>query len=417
MTDPDSTQRMEGLLAVSRALAAAPDMGVFLNNLITACAELTGCEIASVLELEEDGKQLRFLAVPWFYLEALQTLKVPLKESIAGRAVRTGKPVVVPDAAADPGHFRGIDQAAGFTTRSLAAAPIVYQDEVLGALETVNKVADAPFTEQDIEALAALASYAAVAIHITRLVRKSEKVVDEMNRLDRMKSEFIAIASHELRTPLGLILGHSTFLREVIQPEHRPEMEIVVRNAMRLKEIVENFSNIDNVRRGMATLRRRVFSLKRAIEEVRDSFYQETHKKGLSLRIETGEDPLMVEGDADKIAIALSNLVQNAVTFTNAGGHILIAAEPMPGYVKVSVIDDGIGIPLKDLPHIFERFYQVETHLTRKHGGMGLGLSVAKVMIEMHGGRIWAESVEGKGSNFTFILPLSPGEPPPALSS
>jgi signal transduction histidine kinase len=405
---------MRKLLEVSQALADAPDMGAFLNTLITVCAELTGCEIASILEQEEDGQQLRFLAVPWFYREALQTLKVPLDASIAGRAIQTGKPVIVPDAAADAGHFKGIDQAAGFTTRSLASAPIVYQDEALGALETINKVADAPFTEEDVEVLTALASYAAVAIHTTRLVRKSEKVVDEMNRLDRMKSEFIAIASHELRTPLGLILGHSTFLREVIQLEHRPEMEIIVRNAIRLKEIVENISNIDNVQRGMATLRRRVFSMKRAIEEVRDSFYQETLKKRLSLRIETGKDPLMVEGDADKITIALSNLVKNAVTFTNAGGHILIAAETMPGYVKVSVIDDGIGIPPKDLPHIFERFYQVETHLTRKHGGMGLGLSVAKVMIEMHGGRIWAESIEGKGSNFTFILPLSPSEPVPA---
>jgi two-component system sensor histidine kinase VicK len=111
-----------------------------------------------------------------------------------------------------------------------------------------------------------------------------------------------------------------------------------------------------------------------------------------------------------KISIALSNLVKNGITFTDAGGTVFIVAEQIPGYVKVSVIDDGIGIPTRDLPHVFERFYQVESHLTRKHGGMGLGLSVAKVMIELHGGRIWAESVEGKGSNFTFILPIDSGQ-------
>ncbi len=94
--------------------------------------------------------------------------------------------------------------------------------------------------------------------------------------------------------------------------------------------------------------------------------------------------------------------------FTNQGGHVFVTGELVPGYVKVSVIDDGIGIPAKDLPHIFDRFFQVESHLTRRHGGMGLGLSVAKVMIEMHGGRIWAESMEGKGSNFTFLLPVNP---------
>jgi signal transduction histidine kinase len=85
---------------------------------------------------------------------------------------------------------------------------------------------------------------------------------------------------------------------------------------------------------------------------------------------------------------------------------VFLVAEQIPGYVKVAVIDDGIGIPAKDLPHIFDRFYQVESHLTRRHGGMGLGLSVAKMMIEMHGGRIWVESAEGRGSMFTILLPL-----------
>ena len=92
--------------------------------------------------------------------------------------------------------------------------------------------------------------------------------------------------------------------------------------------------------------------------------------------------------------------------FTNEAGHILVTAKEAAGHIHVSVIDDGIGIPAKDVPHIFDRFYQVESHLTRKHGGMGLGLSVAKMMIEMHGGSITAQSIPGKGSNFTIILPV-----------
>ena len=135
---------------------------------------------------------------------------------------------------------------------------------------------------------------------------------------------------------------------------------------------------------------------------------QEAVSKSITLHADAGHGDLLVEGDASKISIALSNVVKNALDFTNPGGHVFIVAEQIPGYVKVSVIDDGIGIPVKDLSHIFERFYQVESHLTRKHGGMGLGLSVAKVMTELHGGRIWAESVEGKGSNFTILLPVNP---------
>jgi two-component system sensor histidine kinase VicK len=145
--------------------------------------------------------------------------------------------------------------------------------------------------------------------------------------------------------------------------------------------------------------------MKHVIDEVVASFKDMASEQNITLTTESARDDLFVEADETKISIAVSNLVKNGITFTDAGGHVLVKSESLPGYVKVSVIDDGIGIPMKDLPHIFERFFQVESHLTRRHNGMGLGLSVAKVMIEMHGGRIWAESLEGKGSNFSFLLP------------
>ena len=274
--------------------------------------------------------------------------------------------------------------------------------------EVVNKTGEAHYTEEDLTILETLASQAAIAIQNTQLEKKVKKSQDQVSHLDRMKSDFIGIASHELRTPLGLILGHATFLREVIQPEYRAQLDIIIRNSMRLKEIIDSIANMDNAQSGTVSLRSRSISIKHVVEEVMGSFIKEAERKHLTLHADTGHDELMVEGDASKISIALSNVVKNALVFTNPGGHVFIVAEQIPGYVKLSVIDDGIGIPTKDLSHIFERFYQVESHLTRKHGGMGLGLSVAKVMTELHGGRIWAESVEGKGSNFTLLLPVNP---------
>ena len=120
------------------------------------------------------------------------------------------------------------------------------------------------------------------------------------------------------------------------------------------------------------------------------------------------EEDLPVEADANKITVAVSNLVRNAITFTNDGGRVVVKVEPVPGYAQVSVSDNGIGIPAADLSRVFDRFFQVESHLTRRITGMGLGLSVAKTMIELHGGRIWVESVEGEGSTFTFLLPVKP---------
>ncbi len=413
MTETDRIQRLERMLELGRALSLSAEIEPFLQSLIAAASELTGSEVASILEIQDTGDHFRFLAAPWFHRDSLKAVKVPVRGSVAGLAYQNVKPAVVNDVSSAAHHFKGADQAAEFQTRSIAAVPVIFKGEISGVLEAVNKTGSTHYTEEDITILETLASQAAIAMQNAHMMDRVRKSLDEMAQLDRMKTDFIAIASHELRTPLGLILGHSTFLREVITSEHKSHLDIIIRNTMRLKEIVDNFANIDNFQRGMSSIRRRDMSIKRVIEEVADSFFEEAQHKQISLRVEPGPDELMVEGDAAKIAIALSNLVKNAITFTNSGGHIMILGEQIPGYAKVSVLDDGIGIPSKDLPRIFERFFQVESHLTRKHGGLGLGLSVAKVMVEMHGGRIWVESVEGRGSNFTFILPLEPE--PPAL--
>jgi len=400
--------RLERLIEISRAMSTALELEPFLDALIATAGELTGCETASILELEEDGDQLRFLAVPKFHQDLLKPVKVPMQASVAGWVLEHGQAAVIPDVIAEPLHFKGADQATNFVTRSLAAVPITFQGEKLGVLEVVNKTGAANYTEEDLAILEVLASQAACAIQNSHLVNKVKKSQDQITQLDRMKSDFIAISSHELRTPLGLILGHATFLREVIQPDFRDQLDIIVLNSMRLKEIIDSIAKMDNAQTGMASLRARPISIKQIVQEVMDSFMQEAGSKQLTLAADMGKSDLLLEGDASKISIALSNVVKNALDFTNPGGHVSIVAEQIPGHVKVSVIDDGIGIPAKDLPHVFERFYQVESHLTRKHGGMGLGLSVAKVMTELHGGRIWAESVKGKGSKFTILLPVIP---------
>ncbi len=230
---------------------------------------------------------------------------------------------------------------------------------------------------------------------------------DKSHNLERLKNEFIAITSHELRTPLGLILGHATFLRELIGSEYHEQVDVIIRSATKLKDIIESLSSVDNYQTGGASLRSRKVSITRIIEDVSASFRGMAAQEGVSLKMDIDRNQeLLIDADGSKIAIVLSSLVKNALTFTNEGGHVIIRGGLDTGCIKVSVQDDGVGIPAKDLPHIFERFYQVESHLTRRHGGMGLGLSVAKVMIEIHGGRIWAESTEGKGSTFTFLLPL-----------
>jgi signal transduction histidine kinase len=147
------------------------------------------------------------------------------------------------------------------------------------------------------------------------------------------------------------------------------------------------------------------------VEDVTLTFQDEAKSRNITLDADTGDSPWYIDADGVKINIALGNLVKNALQFTDPGGHVHIQVGEDSGYLNVTVTDDGIGIPARDLPRVFERFFQVETHLTRRHGGMGLGLSVAKAMIELHGGRIWVESEVGKGSTFTFLLPVHKAAP------
>jgi signal transduction histidine kinase len=336
-----------------------------------------------------------------------------LNGSLAGWVFLNSQLLAVSDVAKDSRHYKRFDEIAGFTARSILSVPMFIHGKPMGVLEVFNKAGG--YSEDDITVVETLAALAAVAVEKDALEKDVLSAQEEARELDRLKNEFIAITSHELRTPLGLILGHSTFLKELMGVEYQEQVDAIIRNASRLKEIIESLTSVDNYQTGGALVRSRKVSVARIIEDVCVSFNDMAKKKKITLKsdIPSGQE-MWVDVDGGKIAIVLSNLMKNAITFTNEGGEVIVSGEQQHDYIKVSVKDNGIGVPTKDLPRIFDRFYQVESHLTRRHGGMGLGLSVAKVMVEMHGGRIWAESQEGKGSTFSFILPVHAEGAPPA---
>jgi signal transduction histidine kinase len=403
----DQSQLLARLLELTRNLSTIVDLESYLRSILSAAVELTGSEIASVMEYDDASRDLYFKYVPWFHRDAIKSARIPLNESAAGWVFLNVKPLIINDVRHDKRHYSKIDELAGFTTRSLLGVPLLLHGRPVGVFEVSNKADDSPYTQEDIATLESLASLAINAMQNNMLEGNVISSQSEARELDRLKNEFIAITSHELRTPLGLILGHSTFLRELVGQQYQEQVDAIIRNATRLKEIIESLSSVDNYQSGGASLRQRKVSVARVVEDVSASFREMALQKGITLKVdmEGGQD-LFVNADGNKVAIVLSNLVKNAITFTNEGGHVTIRSEFQSEFVKISVEDDGLGISASDLPRVFDRFYQVESHLTRKHGGMGLGLSVAKVMIEMHGGRIWVESTEGVGSTFTFLLPV-----------
>lgn len=410
----DQGKILPRLLEIIRSLDSEAELESSLRLVLSAAVELTGSETASLLEYDEVALNFFFKYLPWFSRDSNGggDARIPLNGSIAGWVFLNGSSIVVDNAINDPRHSRKVDEFVGATIHSVLGAPLMVHGKPIGVMEVFNK--RSKYTEEDVLVVETLAALAAAAMQKDILEKTILASREEARELDRLKNEFIAITSHELRTPLGLILGHSTFLKELLGSGYEEQVDAIIRNASRLKEIIESLTSVDNYQTGGALVRSRKVSIARVIEDVCISFADMAQKKKVTLKkaLQPGHE-LWVDVDAGKVAIVLSNILKNAITFTNSGGEIVIRGEQQPDYVKVSVKDTGIGIPSKDLPHVFDRFYQVEGHLTRRHGGMGLGLSVAKVMVEMHGGRIWVDSEEGKGSMFSFILPVRTEPPPP----
>jgi signal transduction histidine kinase len=400
----DNTKLLARLLESANSLGALVDLEVYLQSILSAVIEVTESKSAALMEYDEAAQEFCFKYMPWFQRDLLLNVKVPLNGSAAGWIFSNAQPLLINDIKNDTRQHLRIGTPQLFDARSLLGVPLIHCNKAVGVFKVFNK--ETPYAQQDVSALQAFAALAASAIQDTALEKRIVSSQKEARELERLKTDFIAITSHELRTPLGLILGHSTFLREMVSKEHLDQVDTIIRSASKLKEIIESLSDMDNQQTGSATLRERQISVARIIEDVALSFREMAEQKGVLLSVEKDpDDDLRIEGDSGKLSIALSNLVKNAIAFTNEGGHVFIVGEVEGRFIKVSVVDDGLGIPVKDQPHLFERFYQVESHLTRRHGGMGLGLSVAKAMVEMHNGQIWLESKEGVGSKFTFILP------------
>ena len=202
------------------------------------------------------------------------------------------------------------------------------------------------------------------------------------------------------------MLGHAAYLKEILtDPDKKSQAETILQSGERLKAIIEDLGTIDTYQSGKSRIRETTINLYNLINTVIHQYQEMADKKMIYVSSDIPKDEFYILGDIDKLRVAFGNIIKNALTFTNDGGKVHITAQLNGDFIQISVIDTGIGIPKSDLNKIFERFYQVESHLTRRFGGMGLGLSIAKDMIMLHGGKIWAESVLGKGSKFSVLLP------------
>ena len=410
---------LERIVKVSQILNSTLSLEPLLRIIIQSATELTHTEACSIMLLDKRTGELHFTHSVGHGADGLRDVSVPVRNSIAGWIVRKGKPLLIRDAKNDPRWHDHIDETIDFDTRSILGVPLKVKDQIIGVMELLNKLGDRGFGQDDIQIASTLAAQAAIAIENARLLDELQRAYDELAELDRLKSDFVSLASHELRTPLSVILGYASFLSEEVTGEASEQLSVVLHSALRLRSIIDDMVNLRHVDTGEIQLERDIFSMTDLISEVAREFDQLAQAKQQILRLDLPDDPLKIDADRQAIYLVVANLLSNAVKFTSPQGRIQVSAERKDEEIWVSVMDTGIGIPERDYDRIFNRFFQVEPALTRRFEGMGLGLSIAKSMVELHKGRIWVDSVVGKGSRFNVVLPVSPfkAEPVAAIAS
>lgn len=397
------------LSEISAVLNSTLKVKPLLNLIMEAAVEVVGSEAASVLLWDHHTNDLRFAATTTSPKgQSLIGTPVPLDGSIAGTVLRENRIVTVADADHDARHYTGIDQAAEFHTRSVLGVPMHSRNRVIGVLEAVNK-RELPWTDDDANYLSILAAQAAVAIETAQLFSALQKANDELSQLDKLKSSFIAIASHELRTPLGVILGYASFLQDMEDGEVHELASKVVGSALQLRRIIEDLTNLGYMEQNASDLQRDTLPLANFLNEIVNDFRSLVDAQGHRLDYEPPSPDVIVALDRNRMGMAVTNVLNNALRFTPQSGRITIQTQLHGGReVWIRVTDSGIGLADDQLERIFERFYQVEDHMTRTQGGMGIGLSIARAMVEAHGGRIFATSPGvNRGSTFTIVIPLA----------
>lgn len=398
--------RLQRVVEISLTLNSTLELESLLELIIQNAQEITHTEGASILLLDKETGELRFRAATGQKKDALPPISVPLDGSVAGYIVRTGMPLMIPDVSQDSRFGGQVDAAINFKTRSILGVPLMVKDRVIGVLEVVNKIGDVPFDEEDAYILTTMAAQAAIALENSRLISELQRAYQELNQLDQLKSEFIAIASHELRTPLSVILGYVTFLQSEATGELRDQLDVVVRSALRLRDLIDDMINLRHIEAGQVELEPHTCDVAELVRDVAGEFQRLAQSKRQTFIVSLPDTPVEAVWDVEKIHLALANIISNAVKFTPDEGRIeVILTPPSDDEIAITVRDTGIGIEEKDLKRIFDRFYQAGSAYTRQFEGMGLGLSIAKSLVEIHRGRIDVVSAPGKGSAFTVRLP------------
>ncbi|MGD2144362.1 MAG: GAF domain-containing protein, partial [Anaerolineae bacterium] len=397
---------VESLQEVTLAAVSTLDFDLVLERTVRALHRTLGIDRLGFLLPNERGDMLE--PHPSLVGFANSGFQVPVAGSLAGRAYRSGQLALVRDLRDGEVEF---DQEAEI--RSALAVPVRIGSRIVAVLRAESPEVGA-FGEDEVRLFTTLAGQLGVVLESARLYQRLEEQRDELGqayeelrKVDRLRTELVQNVSHELRTPFSLVQGYIELMaNEDLGPllqEQQAALKIIANRVSILEHLIHDLTTLDETSRKEA--QSRATCIVETMESALEEFKLRANRAGIRFRREMPEATPKVLADQGQLLRAFSHLLDNAIKFSPAGGTVTICAWEQDDQSCISVADEGIGIPAEHLDHIFERFYQVDGGMSRRFGGMGIGLALVSEIVEAHGGSVEVESTPQKGSTFTVALP------------
>jgi signal transduction histidine kinase len=408
-----SVEELEGLRHVGEAVSSSLDLQEVLATIIAHAVELSGTEGGSIFEFDDRAEAFEVrtaFGTSEELLAALRATRIGLRETLVGRAALTRRPVAVADIAQVPldPHLTHL-ASAGW--RSILAVPLVREDRILGAF-VVRRRTPGEFPQATIELVETFASQSALAIQNARLFQELALKSRELEVASRHKSEFLASMSHELRTPLNAVIGFSDVLLDRLfgdlNAKQETYLEQIRGSGRHLLDLLNDILDLSKVEAGKMELQLESTSLRGALEHGIAMVSERASRQDLSLHLTVEDGVDIVIADPLRLKQVILNLLTNAVKFTPSGGSIDASAMRVGDEIHVAVTDSGTGIAESEQTRIFEAFQQGRRDVSAAAEGTGLGLTLSRRIVELHGGDLWLNSQVGHGSTFTFSLPGPP---------
>jgi two-component system, NtrC family, sensor kinase len=412
-----SVGQLTALGEVGRAVSSTLDLQIVLTTIVGRAVELSGTSGGVIYEYDQATGDFRLRAnhqLEVALVELLREAPFRLGEGVTGRAAALRTPIQVRDILTERefalARISPVAEELGY--RSILGIPLLLEDRVVGGL-TVWRKQPGDFAPEVVQLLQTFASQSALAIQNARLFREIEEKSRQLEVASQHKSEFLANMSHELRTPLNAIIGFSEVLSDRMFGELNEKQEEYLKDiyasGTHLLSLINDILDLSKIEAGRMELELIDFDLPTALDNALMLVRERAQRRNLTLHRDVDTGVGQVRADERKIRQVVLNLLSNAIKFTPEGGRIEVAAVSKDGFVEVSVSDTGVGIAPQDQEAVFQEFRQVGT-AEKKAEGTGLGLTLCRKFVELHGGRIWVKSQLGAGSTFTFTIPVHHGE-------